>query len=315
MSHKVSRRGMLKGAVAATAGAAMLGARSASADEVDPNWKIEKGRIKQSVVPWCFKNVPVDGEKISVNEEELIAASAKLGLKSVELCDPKFWPTLKNLGMTCAIASSHGFVSGFNHVQNHAMCIERVSKVVEAAGDFGCPSVICFSGMKKLDPKDPNCPEISDEEGQKNTVEGIKKVLGLAEKKKVTLCIEVLNSRVDIAMKGHPGYQADTLEWAVKVCDKIGSPNFKILFDIYHIQIMEGDIITRIKQYKDYIGHYHTAGNPGRAEIDESQEINYPPIIRAIVETGYTGFLGQEFIPRKKDLIGSLRQGVKICDV
>ncbi len=116
-------------------------------------------------------------------------------------------------------------------------------------------------------------------------------------------------------MKGHPGYQADTLEWAVKVVDKVGSPNFKILFDIYHIQIMQGDIITRIKQFKDYVGHYHTAGNPGRAEIDATQEINYPPIIRAIIDTGYTGFLGQEFIPTKKDMIASLRQGVRICDV
>ncbi len=222
---------------------------------------------------------------------------------------------LKKLGLTCAIAGSHGFVKGFNHVENHAMCIEKVTKSVEAAADFGCPSVITFSGMKKLKPDDPKCPEISDEDGQKNMIDGIKKVVGLAEKKKVTLCIEVLNSRVDITMKGHPGYQADTLEWAVNVCDKIGSPNMKILFDIYHIQIMEGDVITRIKQYKDYIGHYHTAGNPGRCEIDDSQEINYPPIIRAIVETGYTGFLGQEYIPRQKDLVAALRQGVKICDV
>lgn len=314
MSNTLSRRKMIKGSLAATAGAGLLASRATLADD-NQDWKIEKGRIKQSVVPWCFKNVMVDGEKHSINEEELAVASAKLGLKSVELCDPKFWPMLKKLGLTCAIAGSHGFVSGFNHVENHAMCIDKVTKSVEAASDFGCPSVICFSGMKKLDPKDPKCPEISDEEGQKNTVEGIKKIVGLAEKKKVTLCIEVLNSRVDINMKGHPGYQADTLEWAVKVCDKVGSPNFKILFDIYHIQIMEGDIITRIKQYKDYVGHYHTAGNPGRAEIDDSQEINYPPIIRAIVESGYAGFLGQEFIPRKKDLLGSLRQGVKICDI
>ncbi|MEI6235156.1 MAG: TIM barrel protein [Planctomycetota bacterium] len=314
MSSNLSRRNMLKGSAAVAAGAALLSARPSYAED-DPTWKIEKGRIKQSVVPWCFKNVTVDGAKYSINEEELAIASAKMGLKSVELCDPKHWPMLKNLGLTCAIAGSHGFVSGFNHVENHAMCIDKVTKSVEAAGDFGCPSVICFSGMKKLDPKDPKCPDISDEDGQKNMVEGLKKVVGLAEKKKVTLCIEVLNSRVDINMKGHPGYQADTLEWAVKVCDKIGSPNCKILFDIYHIQIMEGDIITRIKQYKDYVGHYHTAGNPGRAEIDDTQEINYAPIIRTIIETGYTGFLGQEFIPRRKDLLGSLRQGVKICDV
>ena len=159
MGHTLSRRSMIKGGVAATASAALLTPRTSVAAD-DPNWKIENGRIKQSVVPWCFKNLTIDGEKHSLSEEELAIASAKLGLKSVELCDPKFWPMLKKLGLTCAIASSHGFVSGFNHVENHAMCIEKVTKSIDAASDFGCPSVICFSGMKKLDPKDPKCPEI-----------------------------------------------------------------------------------------------------------------------------------------------------------
>ncbi|HLX63857.1 MAG TPA: TIM barrel protein [Planctomycetota bacterium] len=323
-SHKsharLSRRTMLKGSVAAAAGAAMLNPR-VRADEIDPNWKIEKGRIKQSVVSWCFNPMKV---------EDLADASAKMGLKSVELCDPKFWPALKALGLTCAIAGSHGFVKGFNHPENHDECVAKVLKSIDASADFGCPSVICFSGMKTLNTAghvvedkrlfkegmtEKIVSEISDEDGMKNTINGLKKVVGAAEKKKVTLCIEVLNSRVAETMKGHPGYQADKLEWAVQVCDKIGSPNMKILFDIYHIQIMEGDVIVRIKKYKDYIGHYHTAGVPGRCELDDTQEINYPPIIRAIIDTGYTGFLGQEFIPRNKDVIASLRQGVRVCDV
>src|ERR1043165_7858303 len=282
---KFSRRGMLKSGMAAAAGAALLSARRASADDPDANWKIQKGRIKQSVVSWCFNPMSV---------EDLAEASAKMGLKSVELCDPKFWPALKKLALTCAIAGSHGFVKGFNHPENHEECIAKVIRSVDASADFGCPSVICFSGMKTLNAEghvvedkrlfkegmtEKIVREISDEDGLRNTVEGLKKVVGHAEKKKVTLCLEVLNSRVAESMNGHPGYQADKLEWGVQVCDKVGSPNLKILFDIYHIQIMEGDVIVRLKKYKDYIGHYHTAGVPGRCELDDTQEINYPPII------------------------------------
>ncbi len=164
MSRSLSRRSMMKSTVAAAAGAAVLNAHSASADEPDAAWKIEKGRIRQSVVPWCFNNVSIGNEKFTVKEEELAAAAEKLGLKSVELGDRKLWPMLKKLGLTCAITGSHGFVSGFNHVENHDMCVEKVTQSVEAAADFGCPSVICFSGMKKLKPNDPKCPEISDEE-------------------------------------------------------------------------------------------------------------------------------------------------------
>lgn len=324
-ARTISRRGALKGAALAAAGGFVVSPRARAEDE---NWKVEKDRIKQSVVSWCFN---MDGKGIKV--PELAEASAKMGLKSVELCDPKFWPELKKLGLTCAIASSHGFVKGFNLAANHDECIEKTTKSIDACADFGCPSVICFSGMKTLDAdghvvedkrlfKDGSAEkmkkivsEISDENGLKTTVEGLKKIVGYAEKKKVTLCLEVLNSRVAEPMRGHPGYQADKIEWGVAVCEKIGSPYMKLLFDIYHIQIMEGDVIVRIKKYKDYIGHYHTAGVPGRAEIDDTQEINYPPIIRTIIETGYKGFLGQEFIPRNKDMIASLRQGVRVCDV
>jgi hydroxypyruvate isomerase len=157
--------------------------------------------------------------------------------------------------------------------------------------------------------------EEGDEIGKRNFVEGIKRVLPLAEKSKVTLALEMLNSRVAVEMKGHPGYQCDTIEWAVDVCNRVGSDRLKILFDIYHVQIMQGDVITRIRQTKDYIAHYHTAGNPGRNEIDETQEINYPGIMKVIAETGYRGFVGQEFIPTWKDPVAALRHAAKTCDV
>ncbi len=298
-AQNVSRRSLLAGAIG---GAAVLsaGCTSGSARMTpgdDPTWRITNGRINQSVVGWCFKpmEVPV-----------LAKAVAEMGFKSVELADPQFWPTLKSLGLTCAIAGSHGFTKGFNHIENHEMCIAKITERINQAADFGCKNVITFSGMRE---------GISDEEGIKNCVMGLKKVMPLAEKKGVTICMEVLNSRVNENMKGHPDYQADLIEFAVEVCKQVGSPRMKILFDIYHTQIMQGDIIVRIKQYKDYIGHYHTAGVPGRAELDDTQEINYPAVMRAILETGYTGFVGQEFIPTWPDKIKALRHAAQVCDV
>jgi len=156
---------------------------------------------------------------------------------------------------------------------------------------------------------------ISDEEGMQNCIAGLKSVIGLAEKKKVNLCIEPLNTRVDVEMKGHPGYQCDTIEWGIKVCEGVGSPRMKILFDIYHTQIMQGDVIVRLRQYKDFIGHIHTAGVPGRNELDDTQEINYPAVMKVIADIGYTGFVGQEFIPTWQDKLAALRHAAKLCDV
>lgn len=263
----------------------------------DADWKVEKGRIKQSVVHWCFNPMSVD---------ELAAGAAKMGLKSVELIDPKLWPKLKALGLTCAIASSHGFVKGWNHKEHWDFCRDNITRQIEASAEFGFPSVITFSGMRE---------GISDEEGMQNCIDGLKTVIGLAEKKKVNLCIEPLNTRVDVEMKGHPDYQCDTIEWGVKVCEGVGSPRMKILFDIYHTQIMQGDVIVRLRQFKDYIGHIHTAGVPGRNELDDTQEINYPAVMKTIAEIGYTGFVGQEFIPTWKDKLAALRHAAKLCDV
>ncbi len=268
-----------------------------AAKSTEAAWRISKGRINQSVVGWCFNQMET---------AVLAKAAAQLGFKSVELVDPKHWPMLKELGLTCAIAGSHGFVQGFNKVEHHGMCVQKISAAIENAAAFGCPNVITFSGMRE---------GLTDEEGIKNCVAGIKQVIGLAEQKNITICMEVLNSRVNENMKGHPDYQADRIEFAVEICKQVGSPRMKILFDIYHTQIMQGDVITRIKQYHEYIGHYHTAGVPGRGELDDTQEINYPAVMKAILATDYKGFVGQEFIPTWPDKVAALRHAARVCDV
>ena len=270
--------------------------RISQATVEEPLYKIQKGRINQSVIHWCFK---------PMTPEELAGHAAKMGMSSVELVLPEFWPALKKLGLTCAIAPSHGFAKGFAQPSEHDECIKILRERIDNCADFGVKSVITFSGFRS---------GLADEVCLKNTIDGLKKIVGYAEQKKVTLCVEMLNSRVDVQMKGHPGYFLDNMETAVNVCKTIGSERLKVLFDIYHVQIMHGDIITRLKQHMPYIGHIHTAGNPGRGEIDDTQEINYPPIMRAIAESGYKGFVGQEFIP-VRDKVASLNQAVKICDV
>lgn len=261
-----------------------------------------KGRINQSVCDWCFLS---SRSPKPMTLEQLCRVSAALGIKSVELVAPKDWPILKKHGLICAMAGSHGFVKGFNDKANHAMCIAKIKEAVDACAQAGFPSVITFSGFRN---------GIPDDVGLDVSVAGLKKVIGYAEKKKINLCMEVLNSRVDVEMKGHPGYMGDTVEWVGEVCRRIASPRMKMLFDIYHVQIMQGDIITRIRKWQEYIGHYHTAGVPGRNELDQNQELNYPAIMRAIVQTGYTGYVAQEFIPTR-DPVQSLRQAVELCDV
>ncbi len=283
-----------RAALTTLATAATAGLTSALA--ADAPYRVINGRIKQSVVPWCFNPMPV---------EELARHAAAMGLKSVELCDPKHWPLLKELGMTCAIAGSHGFAKGFAHREEWDECHAKLRERIAQCADFGVERIITFSGFRR---------GLSDDEGIKNMVAGLKMIAPLAEEKKVTLCIEMLNSRVDINMKGHPDYFCDSIERTIEICKQIGSPHVKLLFDIYHVQIMHGDVIARIRQHKEWIAHVHTAGNPGRNEIDDTQEINYPPIMKALLEIGYAGFVGQEFIPTR-DRVASLAQGVKICDV
>jgi hydroxypyruvate isomerase len=292
-----SRRTALKTAAAAALGSAASLARAQAAETTTFLYRTTKGRIKQSVVTWCFNPMPA---------EDLALFAAAMGLKSVELIDPKHWPLLKELGLTCAIAGSHGFAKGFAHKEEWDECLAKLRTRIEEAAAFGCERVITFSGFRR---------GISDEEGIANMVEGLKKIVPLAEEKKITLCLEMLNSRVAIEMKGHPDYFCDSMERTVEICKKIGSPRMKVLFDLYHVQIMHGDVITRIKEHKDYIAHIHTAGVPGRNEIDETQELNYPALMQALLDVGYTGFVGQEFIPARPDKIASLAQGVRICDI
>ena len=257
----------------------------------------KNSRIRQSVVPWCFKPMP---------PEELIGHAAAMGLQSVELIDPKHWPRIKELGMTVAIAGSHGFAKGFAHQEEWAECHKILRERIEQCAAFGAERVITFSGFRR---------GLSDEEGIANMVAGLKELVGLAEEKKVTLCIEMLNSRVATEMKGHPDYFCDSMERTVEICRQIGSERVKVLFDLYHVQIMHGDVITRIKQHAPYIAHVHTAGVPGRNEIDETQELNYPALMKALLDIGYRGFVGQEFIPTQKDMVASLADGVRRCDV
>ena len=257
-----------------------------------------KGRINHSVCKWCYGKIPL---------EEFCKASKEIGLASVELLQPADFPTLRKHGLTCAMVSNPtvdglgGIERAWNRVEHHDKLVPAYERQIAAVAEAGMQNLICFSG---------NRAGLDDEKGLENCAAGLKRIMKLAEEKKVTICMELLNSRVN-----HKDYQCDHTEWGVELCKKVGSERFKLLYDIYHMQIMEGDLIVRIRKHKDYIAHYHTGGVPGRAEIDETQEINYPAVIKAITETGFKGFVAQEFIPKRPDPLASLRQGVEICDV
>jgi hydroxypyruvate isomerase len=290
-SGPLTRRGALRAAAGLCAAGVFLGA--ARADEP----VARKQRLKQSIVQWCFQK--------HWNIDELCAQARRLGCFSVELVDPKDWPTLKKNGLVCAIAGSHWFDKGMNNPKYQEMCIDKMRKAIDACAEFGFPNVITFTGFRE---------DVPDDVGARNCVAGYKKIIGHAEQKKVTLCLEMLNSRVSEEMKGHPGYQGDHTDYCMDIIKQVGSPRLKLLFDVYHVQIMDGDVIRRIRQYAEYIGHVHTAGNPGRAELDDKQEINYRPIMQALVEAGYKGYVGQEFIPTRDPARG-LEEAVALCDV
>jgi hydroxypyruvate isomerase len=312
-SGRVSRRGALKHVAGGAAVAAMgaLAQKSQAAEKEAGGKAVANGRIKQSIVHWCFS------EHWDVERTAQIAK--QLGCVSVELVAPEHFPTLKKYGLTCAIAPNGmpgaPFIKGFNNPKYHDEVIANTKKSIDACAEFGFPTVIAFNGFKYRDAEDPTSEEISLEEGAKNCVAGFKKILPYAEKKKVNISLEMLNTReATHPMKGHPGYQGDDTDYCIDIIREVDSPRLNLLFDIYHVQIMNGDQIRRIHQLKDHIGHVHTAGNPGRGELDESQEINYPPIMEALIEVGYQGYVGQEFIPTRDPLAG-LTAAVKLCDV
>jgi len=273
-----------------------------------------KGRIKQSLVSWCYTAM---GEKWDI--DRLCQVARELGCVSVELSEPATWPTLKKHGLVCAIApngmSGAPFMRGFNNPRYHEEVIACTTRAIDDCAAAGFPAVIAFTGYSWRDAGDPSSGEISRQEGADNCVAGFKKIVGHAEKQGVTICLEHLNTRDDThPMKGHPGYQGDDVDEVAAIIRRVGSERLKLLFDCYHVQIMNGDLIRRIHELKDLIGHVHTAGNPGRAELDDAQEIHYPPVMRALIDVGYGGYVGQEFIPTRDPLAG-LRQAVSVCDV
>ena len=273
-----------------------------------------RGNIKQSIVHWCFNSA---GEKWSLDKTCKVAKA--LGCRSVELVSSPEFATLKKHGLTCAIAMNGmpgaPFVKGLNNPRYHEEVIVRTGETMDKCAAAGIPSVIAFTGYKWKDAEDPTSGEITRDEGFASCVEGLKKLAGHAEKKGVTICLEHLNTRDGShPMKGHPGYQGDDLDWVAGIVRAVGSPRVKILFDVYHVQVMHGDVIRRLEQCIDIVGHVHTAGNPGRAELDDTQEINYPPIMRKLLALKYDGYVGQEFIPTRNPLEG-LQQAVKLCDV
>jgi hydroxypyruvate isomerase len=315
----ISRRRLLQRTAGATALGALAYAGIAKQSSADvPDRYEPKGSINHSIVQWCFADY--------WTLDQTCKMANQLGCKSVELVGPEAWPTLKQHGLICALAPSHLFMQGMNNPKYQPMCLELMRKAIDNCADAGFPAVITFTGFAEdtgppAGGKHPDVSKlpkerarISPDEGIRNCVEGYKKIVGYAEQKKINLSLEMLNSRVDIEMKGHPGYQGDHVDYCMEIINQVGSPRLGLLYDIYHVQIMDGDLITRIKQCNEAINHIHTAGNPGRRELDQQQEIYYPPVMQALTEIGYKGYVGHEFIPTH-DPVAGLSQAVKTCDV
>jgi hydroxypyruvate isomerase len=277
-------------ALASMVGLLPRGARAQTAQAGGPTPR--KNRIKHSVCRWCYGGMSVD---------DLAKNAAAMGLSSVEILGENEWSIVKKYGLTCAVGLGPGGIGdGWNRKERHEALVKQSLDMIPKAAAAGVPNLVIFSGNRAGQP---------DAEGIANCTEAIAQVAPAAAKHGVTMVMEILNSKVD-----HGDYAFDHMRYGLEIVQKVASPGFKILYDIYHAQIMEGDVIRTLRDHKDSIGHYHTGGVPGRHEIDDTQELNYPAICRAIVETGYKGFLGQEFIPAR-DPMTSLRQAVDLCDV
>jgi hydroxypyruvate isomerase len=251
-----------------------------------------RGRLRQSVSRWCYGRIPLD---------DLCVAAKEIGLVAIDLLDEKDWATPARHGLACAMANGFGSIPrGFNRPDNHDRLVADAERMIPLAAAAGVPNIVCFSG---------NRAGLSDGEGIANCVAGLKRVMPTAEKFGVTLCLELLNSKVD-----HKDYHADHTAWGVQVVQGVGSPRLRLLYDIYHMQIMEGDVVATIRAASQHIAHYHTGGVPGRNEIDQTQELNYRRVAQAIAETGFTGFLAHEFVPKREPLT-SLREAYGICNV
>jgi hydroxypyruvate isomerase len=283
----ITRRRAL-GTLGALAAATTLSPRDLFADAS----RTSAGRLKQSISRWCYGKIPID---------DLCEAAKAIGYRSVELLDEQDWSVPKAHGLTCAMANGFGTIPvGFNHVENHDKLVADGTRMIPLAAAAGVPNIVCFSG---------NRAGMSDGEGIANCITGFKRLTPLAEQHGVTLCLELLNSKVD-----HKDYQNDHTAWGVQVVQGVNSPRLKLLYDIYHMQIMEGDVIATIRANYPHIAHFHTGGVPGRNEIDDTQELNYRRVMQAIADLGFTGFVAQEFVP-KRDPLTSMKQAFEICDV
>ena len=292
MKH-ITRREALKTAIAGSAVLATTGL-NASVNQSRTTAKAPlKGNIRHSVSKWCFSNYPLD---------EFCEICKSIGIESIELLDPKDWETVTKSGLTVAMAQGAGLGidRGFNDPSLHDELVASYEKVIPMVAEAGLTNLICFSGRRN---------GVTDLRGWENCERGLKRITPIAEKHNIVLTMELLNTN------GHRDYLCSTTAWGAELCRRIGSPNFKLLYDIYHMQIMEGNIIDNIKRYHTYFSHVHTGGNPGRAEIDETQELYYPAIMQALVDVGYKGFVGQEFVPKQEDKIASLEKCIRICDV
>jgi len=262
-----------------------------------------KGNIHHSVSSWCYGSLFNAGKDkpAKMTFEDFCKECAAMGLESVELLGPGEWPAVKKAGLICAMCNGPDSIPyGWNRVEHHDDLLPKFEKAIPEVAQNGFPNIITFSGNRK---------GMSDEEGLENCVKGLKRLVPIAEKNKVTVCLELLNSKVD-----HKDYMADHSAWGVEVIKRVGSERLKLLYDIYHMQIMEGDVVRTIRDNHQYFGHYHTGGIPGRNEIDDTQELFYPAVMRAIAGSGYKGHVGQEFVP-KRDPLTSLKQAIEICDV
>lgn len=295
----LSRRSFVGSSLGVAGAVALLRGQLAAADAAAGG----AGKVKHSVCKWCYPKIAL---------EDLCAAAGEIGLESIELLDPPDFGTMKKHGLHCAMVSFPtietadgvklgGIPKAFNRLEHHDLLLQAYEPLLKVSAEAGFKQVICFSG---------NRDGMDDEQGSENCAIGLRRLLPLAEKLGVTICMELLNSKVN-----HKDYMCDHSTWGVELCKRIGSEHFKLLYDIYHMQIMEGDVIATIQANHEFFAHYHTGGVPGRHEIDETQELNYPAIVKAIQETGYTGHLGQEFIPARKDPLASLKQAVGICSV
>jgi hydroxypyruvate isomerase len=296
MATNQNRRSAIKNIVAGTAAITASGMLSSftMAEERKTVTGELKGNINHSVSPWCYSELTLD---------QLCITTKEMGITGIDLCGPKDWPILQKHGLYSPMCNGAeiNLTDGFGDIEFHDRLVKSYSEMIPLVAKNGYTNLICFSGSKRG--KD-------DETGWKNCEEGLKRLLPLAEKHKVVLCMELLNSKID-----HKDYQCNTSKWGAELAKRLGSENFKLLFDIYHMQIDEGDIIRNITDHHQYIAHFHTGGIPGRHEIDDTQELYYPAVMRAIAATGFKGYVGQEFVPKRPDKIASLRQAIQICDV